>query len=297
MKHTSFTFLGFTFGADKVLDMVSEFEVDCSQLHNDSTSVMLTGACKHAAGRQAHGCSRSRPFQGLSPRLEAAGLPPHRRRLRAVPVACRTANGSVEDSTTHTEMGRIRRPLCTFEVPLRGRQHGRHQGQYAHIVQNQGRFVSVLPPRAKRTASTRRWLVWVRSSAKVERDADSRWARIDALDASTRPLPPKTRMKSLVFVKATAAEAVESAGRHSGSPSLSRRSPRSGLGANTRYRRIETTKEHRVRFGVREDVVRCCHRHLLGRLLAAHHLRPHARAPSYWSLTVTNRTSSAATTC
>ena len=88
----------------------------------------------------------------------------------------------------------------------------------AHIVKNKGRFVSVLPASRKEDAQFRAWIVdhepqwsealrrprrlsesddvfetteapwpsaecyrviWVRSSAKVERDAESRRARID----------------------------------------------------------------------------------------------------------------------
>ncbi len=126
----------------------------------------------------------------------------------------------------------------------------------AHIVKNKGRFVSVMPASRKEDGQFRRYLVdhepiwtgalrrhrrldepddvyevteapwpsaegyrviWVRSSAKVERDAESRRARIaagiEAIDAlNQRVASPKTRMKTVAAVEKAATEAIESAG-------------------------------------------------------------------------------------
>lgn len=294
-----------------VLDAVAAFSIDCSQLHNDSTSVALTGAYRGADGRTrgakrtvalARGHSKTyRPdlLQLVFILTVAAD--------GAVPVAGRTADGNVEDSTTHIE---------TWDalVVLFGRTDFMYvadsklatKGNMAHIMKNGGRFVSVLPASRKEDGQFRRYLVdhepawtealrrrrrldqpddvyevteapwpsaegyrviWVRSSAKVERDAESRRARIgaaiDAIDALNQRLgSPKTRMKTVVAAEKAAAEAIESAGatrwvafsvektttvRH-------RQETRGRPGANTRYRRIETTK-HRIRFSVRDAVV------------------------------------------
>jgi hypothetical protein len=60
-------------------------------------------------------------------------------------------------------------------------------------------------------------VVWVRSSAKTEHDAESRRARIaagiDAVDTLNQRLAsPKTRLKTVVAIEAAATEAVKSAG-------------------------------------------------------------------------------------
>lgn len=110
-------------------------------------------------------------------------------------------------------------------------------------------------------------VVWVRSSAKIERDAESRRSRIAAgifaLDLlNQRLLSPKTRMKTTVAIEHEATKVLEVAGatrwvtfeieettevRH-------RQETRGRPGANTRYRKIETTK-HRLRFNVNDNIV------------------------------------------
>jgi transposase len=310
--------LGLLFDADRasllnrlVLDAVAAFRIDCSQLHNDSTSVTLTGAYRGADG----GVRGAKRTVALA-RGHSKDFRPDLKQLvfiltvsadGAVPVACRTVDGNVEDSTTHIE---------TWDslVALFGRKDFLYvadnklatRDNMAHIVKNQGRFVSVLPATRKEDGQFRRYLVdhepdwsealrrrrrlgepddtyevteapwpsvegyrvvWVRSSAKTEHDAESRRARIaagiDAVDTLNQRLAsPKTRLKTVVAIEAAATEAVKSAGasrwvtftveetinvRH-------RQETRGRPGANTRYRRIETTR-HRIRFDVRDDVI------------------------------------------
>ena len=177
----------------------------------------------------------------------------------------------------------------------------------AHIGRLGGRFVTVLPRSRKEDEAMRDWLVghepawkealsvpgrhsdddpdiyrvveapwpsaegyrviWVRSSSKVEHDAEVRRARIAAgiaaLDAlNVRLSSTRTRLKSKVTIAAEADEALEECGatrwvsyeieeltevRH-------RQESRGRPGANTRYRRI-TKVFHRVHFSVREDLV------------------------------------------
>jgi transposase len=310
--------LGLLFDADRasllnrlVLDAVSAFSIDCSQLHNDSTSVTLSGAY-----RDADGSPRGTKRTVALARGHSKDFRPDLKQLvfilsvaadGAVPIACRIVDGNTEDSTTHIE-------TWDLLVALFGRSDFLYvadsklstRDNMAHIVKNHGRFVSVLPASRKEDGQFRRYLVdheatwsealrrrrrldqpddvyevteapwpsvegyrviWVRSSAKVERDAESRRARIaagiDAIDALNQRLAsPKTRMKSAVAAHTAAQEAIESAGatrwvafsveevttvRH-------RQETRGRPGANTRYRRIETTK-HRIHFSVRDDVV------------------------------------------
>ena len=110
-------------------------------------------------------------------------------------------------------------------------------------------------------------VIWVRSSHKVERDAEARSnqvaAGIAALDELNQKLASnRCRLRTAVAVEEAAGEAVGSAGasrwvgfrveeyhevRH-------RQETRGRPGANTRYRQITRTK-HRIHFEVREDVI------------------------------------------
>jgi transposase len=176
-----------------------------------------------------------------------------------------------------------------------------------HIDRNGGRFVSVLPASRKEDGAFRRHLVdheviwtearrcparrlgepddvyetteapwpsaegfrviWVRSSHKVERDAEARSNRIaagiGALDELNQKLASnRCRLNTTVAVEEAAGEAVGAVGanrwvgfrveeyqevRH-------RQETRGRPGANTRYRQITRTK-HRIHFEVREDVI------------------------------------------
>jgi transposase len=110
-------------------------------------------------------------------------------------------------------------------------------------------------------------IIWVRSSAKVDRDAEARRARIAkgiaALDdLNARLASPKCRIKTIVAVEAAATAALDHAGaaRWIGfaiteTTEESYRQERRGRpGANTRYRRTLRT-HHRVSWQVREDMV------------------------------------------
>lgn len=294
-----------------VLDAVAAYSIDCSQLHNDSTSVSLTGAYRDALG-QVRG---SKPTVALA-RGHSKDHRPDLKQLvfiltvsadGAVPVACRTADGNTEDSTTHIEtwdalvklFGRTNF-LYVADCKLATREN------MAHIVKNKGRFVSVLPATRKEDARFRRHLVdhepdwvealrrqrrigesddvyevaeapwpsteghrvvWVRSSAKAERDAESRQSRIAAgifaLDLlNQRLLSSKTRMKTVVAIETAAAEVLKAAGASrwvtfSVNETVEvrmRQESRGRPGANTRYRRIEKVR-HAVTFDVSEEIV------------------------------------------
>jgi transposase len=294
-----------------VLGAVSTFSIDTSQLHNDSTSVSLTGVYADAVGTPRG----SKPTVALL-RGHSKDHRPDLKQLvfiltvtadGAVPVACRTTDGNVEDSTTHIEtwdslVRLLGHPgfMYVADSKLATREN------MAHIVVNGGRFVSVLPATRKEDGAFRRYLVdheppwsealrrkrhhgepddvyetteapwpsaegyrvlWVRSSAKVTRDAEIRRSKIAAGIAAIDELnqrlaSPKTRMKDTVAIEQAATKALAETGsarwvtftieettevRH-------RQETRGRPGANTRYRKIETTR-HRLRFGVNETVV------------------------------------------
>ena len=309
-----------------VLGAVSTFSIDTSQLHNDSTSVSLTGVYADADGTPRGNKPTVALLRGHSK--------DHRPDLKqlvfiltvtadgAVPITCRTSDGNVEDSTTHIEtwdslVALLGHSGFTYvaDSKLATREN------MSHIVVNGGKFVSVLPATRKEDGAFRRYLidheppwsealrrqrrhgesddvyetteapwpssegyrvVWVRSSAKVVRDAESRRSKIAggiaAIDALNQLLvSSKTRMKDTVTIETAATKALADTGsarwvtfeietftevRH-------RQETRGRPGANTRYRRIETTR-HRLRFGVNDNVV--ADDALFGWLLATHNL-------------------------
>ncbi|MHB8335505.1 MAG: IS1634 family transposase [Acidimicrobiales bacterium] len=295
-----------------VLGAVDSFGVDCSEMHNDSTSVRLTGAYPLATGAR-----RGDKATVVVARGHSKDFRPDLKQLvwiltvsadGAVPVACRVASGNVEDSTTH---------IATWDglCSLLGRSDFRYvadsklatRTNMEHIDRGHGRFVTVLPATRKEDGAFRRHLVdhdvtwtevlrrparrlgdpddiyssteapwpsaegfrviWVRSSHKVERDANSRSDRvaagIAALDQLNQKLASnRCRLKTAVAVAEAANEAVASIGaarwvgfrveeyqevRH-------RQETRGRPGANTRYRQITRTK-HRIHFDVHEDVI------------------------------------------
>lgn len=176
-----------------------------------------------------------------------------------------------------------------------------------HIHRRGGRFLTVLPASRKEDAQFRDWLidhdpgwvqayrrparrhddpdevwwtttppwpsaegyriVWVKSSSKVDRDAQARRDRIAcgiaALDQlNTRLASPKTRIKTTVAAEQAATAALEQANatRWIGFTVTEhvqqtlRQEKRGRPGNNTRYRKLTRT-HHRISFTVREDLI------------------------------------------
>jgi transposase len=176
-----------------------------------------------------------------------------------------------------------------------------------HIASRGGRFVTVLPRTRKEDTEFRDWLwhhepdwteahrrpgrrhddvdevwhttpapspsaegyrlVWVRSSTKIDRDADTRHARIAngiaALDdLNQRLASPKTRIKTVVAVEAAATAALDHVGATrwirfdvtEATEESYRQQRRGRPSADTRYRKLTRT-HHRIAWQVREDVV------------------------------------------
>jgi transposase len=133
-----------------VLGAIREFDIDLDQLHNDSTTLTLTGEYKAADGREVRGKPTVLVTYGHNK--------DHRPDLKqllfvltvsadgAVPVHYRALDGNTNDSTTHIETWETLRRLA-----------GRPDFLYvadcklcskptlAHIDKHQGRFITVLP--------------------------------------------------------------------------------------------------------------------------------------------------------
>ena len=294
-----------------VLDAVRVFGVDCSRLHNDSTSIKLTGAYPDADGRPRGGKPTAKVTWGHSQ--------DHRPDLKQlVWILTVTADGAADHLSggrrqhrrrrhPHRNLGPPGRAPRTRRLPYVADCKLATGDNMDHIHRNRGRFLSVLPASGKEDAAFRDWVVdhdpawteaarrpgrrrgdpdevwhtveapwpsaqghrvvWVRSSAKIDYDAQARADRIArgiaALDQLNQRLAaPKTRMKTTVAVEQAATAAIDQAGaarwiRVSVDEQVEerfRQEKRGRPGADTRYRR-STRTHHRVAYAVDEEQV------------------------------------------
>ncbi len=145
------------------LAAVRAYDIDCDELHNDSTSLTLYGAYRTADGQPRGGRTPARPDLGFSK--------DHRPDLKqlvwiltttadgAVPITHRLADGNTEDSTTHVDtwdelvamLGRADF-LYVADKKLATRD------AMEHIAGHHGRFVTVLPRTRKEDGTGRAWL-------------------------------------------------------------------------------------------------------------------------------------------
>ena len=171
-----------------VLCAVREFEVDCSQLHNDSTSVVLHGDYSAADGHQ----------RGAKPTVLAARghSKDHRPDLKqllliltvtadgAVPLAHRLAAGNVNDDRTHIDTWDELRTLtgrADFLYVADSKLCTREQ--MSHIDAHGGRFVTVLPRTRREDGQLREWMTAatpdfveaVRAPGKRQHDPEQVW--------------------------------------------------------------------------------------------------------------------------
>jgi hypothetical protein len=145
------------------LAAVAAYRIDCTELHNDSTSLTLYGAYRAARGAARAGQTPARPARGHSK--------DHRPDLKqlvwilttsadgAVPITYRLADGNTEDSTTH---------IATWDqlVAMLGRADFLYiadcklatRDAMEHIDGHHGRFLTVLPRSRKEDEAGRAWL-------------------------------------------------------------------------------------------------------------------------------------------
>ena len=207
--------LGKLFDADRatmlselIVGAIAEFEVDCSQLHNDSTSITLHGAYT-GASELARGKAVPMPKRGHSkdhrPDLKQLVLILTVSRDGAVPIVHRLVDGNITDDTTHIE---------TWDtlVGIAGRAGFLYVAdsklctgtQMRHIDAAGGRFVTILPRTRKEATELRSWLAadvptWTEAERRQPRrkaDTDDVW--------STTPAPfPSAEGYRIVVVHST----------------------------------------------------------------------------------------------
>jgi len=279
---------------------IDEFGIDCSQLHNDSTSITLHGAYAQADGRARAGKPTPKAALGHSkdhrPDLKQLMLTLTVSADGAVPLAHRVLDGNTNDDQTHIETweGLVRLTGRTDFLYVADSKLATRE-QMAHIHARGGRFVSVLPRSRSEDSQIRAWaqthpfewteaarrpgkrtdspddvwwtapapiptseghrIVWVRSSQKHERDADSRAVRIErglhALESLEAKLAgPRSRLRTRLAVEQAAQAALAAAGAErwigfevsEGVEESYRQEKRGRPGNDTRYRKQTKTR-------------------------------------------------------
>lgn len=202
-----------------MLGVIAEFRIDCSQLHNDSTSISLHGDYERADGRKRAGKPTPAATLGHSkdqrPDLKQFVLTLTVSADGAVPLAHRLLDGNVSDDQTHIEtwdglVQLVGRPdfLYVADSKLATRE------QMAHIHSRGGRFVSVLPrsraedPQIREWAQTHafEWTEACRRPGKRKDDPDSVWW--------TAPAPiPTSEGHRIVWVRSSQKHACDAEAR------------------------------------------------------------------------------------
>jgi transposase len=203
-----------------VLAVVAEFDVDTTELHNDSTSVSVHGVYRSATGAARGG----KP----TPVITFGHSKDHRPDLKqlvwiltvsadgAVPLAHRLADGNTNDDPTHV-------PTWDSLVALLGRTDFLYVADaklastaaMGHIAGRGGRFVTLLPASRGEDRWFRDWVqthhpAWtetVRTPGAHAGDPDQVWSTFPA------PLPAAEGYR-VVWVHSTAKAARDAAARH-----------------------------------------------------------------------------------
>jgi transposase len=170
------------------LAAIKEFGIDCSQLHNDSTSITLYGDYLQADGRARGGqptaaAKRGHNKEGRSD-LKQLLLILTVSSDGAVPLVHRLADGNTNDDTTHIETWDGLCVLvggCGFLYVADCKLCTREQ--MGHIDRHGGRFITVLPRSRAEDGRLREWMTqalpdWVeaeRRPGKRRGDPDLVW--------------------------------------------------------------------------------------------------------------------------
>jgi transposase len=161
---------------ETVLGVVRDFSIECSELHNDSTTVTVTGTYEEADGRTRGGKATPAITYGhnkdFRPDLKQLLFILTISADGAVPIAYRVADGSTSDDVTHIPtwdelVSLVGQPgflyvadskLCSSEA-------------MGHIATNHGRFVTVVPHGRKEDTFFKEW---IQTHAPAWEEADRR---------------------------------------------------------------------------------------------------------------------------
>ncbi|MCA1699299.1 MAG: IS1634 family transposase, partial [Actinobacteria bacterium] len=203
-----------------VLGAVREFQIDCSQLHNDSTSVVLHGDYDAADGHERGGKATVTAARGHSkdhrPDLKQLVLILTVTADGAVPLTHRLAAGNTSDDQTHIATWDELRALtgrAGFLYVADSKLCTREQMD--HIDKAGGRFVTVLPRTRREDGQLRAWMSTttpqfteaVRRPGKRDGDPDQVYR--------VAPAPfPSAEGHRIVWVHSSAKQHRDEAARH-----------------------------------------------------------------------------------
>lgn len=146
-----------------VVRAIRTFEVDLDELHNDSTTVTFTGQYRSATGR-AH---RRRPTHRITFGHNKDYRPDLKQLLwvlttsadGGVPVWCSVDHGNTTDDQTHIQTwNTLRRLVGKADFLYIADSKLCTKENMAHITQQRGRFVTVLPKTRREDVWFRDWL-------------------------------------------------------------------------------------------------------------------------------------------
>ena len=175
------------------LDAVDRFGIDCSQLHNDSTSVTFTGGYPDADGRprgdQATAAITFGHNKDHRPDLKQLVWILTVTADGAVPIAHRVADGNTNDDVTHIDTwDQLVRLVGTASFLYVADCKLATRDNMDHIDRLGGRFVSVLPATRREDRQFRDWIIehepgWteaIRRPGRRQSDPDDVWHTTDA---------------------------------------------------------------------------------------------------------------------
>ncbi len=146
-----------------VLRTVREFRIELDQLHNDSTTLTLTGAYRTADGRQVRGKPTVVVTYGHNkdyrPDLKQLLFVLTIAEEGAVPIHYRALDGNTSDSTTHIETWEMLRRLSSRSDFLYVADSKLcSKASLGHIDKHGGRFITVLPRNRREDGWFRKFL-------------------------------------------------------------------------------------------------------------------------------------------
>lgn len=182
-----------------VVAAARKFQVSFDEIHNDSTTIRLTGQYRAARGRRIRGLRAPFITYGFSkdhrPDLKQLLFILTTSADGGLPVQFRCADGNASDSKTHIETWEAIRTIAGRSDFLYVADCKLCSGENLdHIDRNRGRFVTVLPRSRAEDAQFRKWIqtntpvwetVWDRPHPREE------WGPRDVWRAWRSPLPSR----------------------------------------------------------------------------------------------------------
>lgn len=204
---------------ETVLKVISEFGIELDELHNDSTTVTVTGAYDHADGYTRGGKSTPALRHGHNKDFR-----PDLKQLLyiltisadgAVPIAYRTADGNTPDDITHiSTWDELVRLVGTPSFLYVADSKLCSSDAMRHIDANHGRFVTVIPHGRKEDTFFKDWVqTHVPAWEEADRKPGDRLGHPDRVWRTFEAPVPSTDGYRVIWVHSSGKAARDAAGR------------------------------------------------------------------------------------